>query len=110
MSFSCTSSTLFCPLVPSEITCDTINSVIRWAVTGDLTSGVNNFAVANVIGTTKPVGDQFTAIKTGNTSFILNLTSQIEFDNSVTVTCIDLVDINPNTAVASCTIMLYGMK
>ena len=109
MSFSCTSSTLFCPLVPSEITCDTTNSVIRWAVTGDLT-GVNDFAVTNVIGTTKPVGDQFTAIKTGNTSFILNFTSQIEFDNSITVTCIDLLDINPNTADTSCTIMLYGMK
>ena len=103
MGFSCTSSTRFCPNVPSEITCTTTSSLIRWDVTGDVT-GVNTFGGSAMIGDTIPVGYKFTAIKADETSFILNFTSQIEFNNSVTVMCRDLGDGDSD----SCIIMLYG--
>ena len=101
--FSCSSSTQFCPNIHSEITCNTTGAIIRWDVTGDVT-GTNTFAGSAIIGTTIPVGDEFTAIKTDGTSFILNFTSQIEFNNSVTVICTDLGDGDSD----SCIIMLYG--
>ena len=111
MGFSCTSSTRFCPNVPSKITCNTTSPVIRWELSGDINDEIG-FGALDPVGTNKTsdVNDDFTAIKTGSTSFILKFTSLIEFDNSLTVMCTDLVDANPNTNDASCTIMIYGKK
>ena len=111
LEFSCTSSTRFCPNIPSEITCNTTSPVIRWDLSGDIDDEVL-FTSLDDIGTNKTSdqNDDFTAIKTGSTSLILNFTSQIEFDNSLTVTCTDLADGDPNTNDDSCTIMIYGMK
>ena len=111
MDFSCTSSTRFCPNVPSEITCNTTSPVIRWELSGDIDDDINFGAVDPVdTNRTSDQNDDFTAIKTGSTSFILKFTSLIEFDNSITVMCTDQNDGNTNTNDASCTIMIYGMK
>ena len=70
------------------------------------------FGAVDPVGTNE-TSDQnyvFTAIKTDSTSFILNFTSLIEFDNIVIVTCTDENDVNPNTNDDSCIIMIYGMK
>ena len=111
MEFSCTSSTRFCPNVPAEITCNTTSSVISWDLSGDIDDQIA-FSALDPVGTnrTSDQNDDFTAIKTGSTSFILNFTSLIEFDNSVIVTCTDLSDGNLNTNDDSCTIMIYGKK
>ena len=107
MGFSCTSSTRFCPNVPSEITCNTTSPVISWGLSGDIDDQIA-FSIVDSVGTNKTSdqNDKFTAIKTGSTSFILNFTSQIEFDNSLTVMCTDLNGGDPD----SCTIMIYGKK
>ena len=111
MGFSCTSSTRFCPNFPSEITCNTTSPVISWELSGDVDDQIV-FNALDPVSTNKTSdqNDDFTAIKTGSTSFILMFTSLIEFDNSITVTCTDLVDANPNTNDDSCTIMIYGKK
>ena len=111
MSFSCTSSTRFCPNVPSEITCNTTSPIVSWDLSGDIDDQIT-FSAVDPVGTneTSDQNDVFTAIKTGSTSFILNFTSLIEFDNSITVTCTDQSDVNPNTNDDSCTIMIYGKK
>ena len=111
MGFSCTSSTRFCPNVPSEITCNTTSSVIRWELSGDIDDQIT-FNAVDSVGTNKTSdqNDDFTAIKTDSASFILKFTSLIEFDNSLTVTCTDLADVNPNTNDASCIMMIYGKK
>ena len=111
MGFSCTCSTRFCPNVPSEITCNTTSPVIVWELSGDIDDQIVFNAVDPVsTNITSDQNDVFTAIKTGSTSFILNFTSLIEFNNSITVTCTGLVDSNLNTNDASCTIMIYGKK
>ena len=112
MDFSCTSSTRFCPNVPSEIICNTTSPVIRWGLSGDINDDITFGAVDPVdTNRTSDLDDDFTAIKTGSTSFILKFTSLIEFnDKSITVMCTDQNDGNPNTNDASCTIMIYGMK
>jgi len=109
VDFSCTSSSRFCPNVPSVITCETTNAVISWDITGDVTGSVS-FSVIDPVGTTTLVTDGFIAIKTDVTSFSLNFSSQVEFNNSVIVTCNDLNDVNPNSNDESCTIMNYGKK
>ena len=107
MDFSCTSSTRFCPNVSSEITCDTTSPAIEWDLSGDIDDDIS-FGAADPVGTNKTSdeNDDFIAIKTGSTSFILKFTSQIEFDNSLTVMCTDLLGGDPD----SCIIMLYGKK
>ena len=111
LGFSCTSSTRFCPNVPSEITCNTTSPAIVWELSGDVDDQIV-FSAVDPVGTsiTSDQYDDFTAIKTGSTSFILNFTSLIESDNSITVTCTDIFDSNQNTNDASCTIMIYGKK
>ena len=111
MGFSCTSSTRFCPNIPSEISCNTTNPVISWELSGDIEDEIT-FGALDPVGTneTSDQNDGFTAIKTGSTSFILKFTNLIEFVNSVAVTCTDQVDPNPNTNDDSCTIMIYGKK
>ena len=111
LDFSCTSSTRFCPNIPSEITCNTTSPAIVWELSGDINDEIA-FGAADPVGTnaTSDQNGDFTAIKTANTSFILKFTSLIEFDNSVTVTCTDLADVDPNTNDDSCTIMIYGKK
>ena len=108
MGFSCTR---FCPNIPSQITCDTTSEVIRWDLSGDIDDEIL-FTALDDIGTNKTSdqNDDFIAIKTGSTSFILNFTSLIEFNNSLTVTCTDLNDVNTNTNDDSCIIMIYGKK
>ena len=109
MGFSCTSSTRFCPNVPSKITCNTTSPAIRWELSGEIDDEIS-FSAVDPVGTNETSGpnDDFTAIKTGSTSFILTFTSVIEFDNSITVMCTDLADPNTNTNDASCIIMIYG--
>ena len=111
MGFSCTSSTRFCPNVSSEITCNTTSSAIRLDLSGDIDDQIA-FPASNPVGTniTSDQNDDFTAIKTGDMSFILKFISLIEFDDSLTVTCTDLADVDPNTADDSCIIMIYGKK
>ena len=111
LDFSCTSSTRFCPNVPSEITCNTTSPAISWELSGDVDDEIT-FGALDPVGTkeTSDQNDVFTAIKTDSTSFILNFTSLIEFNNSVTLTCTDQSDPNLNTNDASCIIMIYGMK
>ena len=111
LGFSCTSSTRFCPNVPSEITCDTTSQVISWELSGDIDDEIT-FGALDPVGTneTSDQNDVFTAIKTGDMSFILKFTSLIEFDNSVTVTCTDQFGTDPNTNDDSCIIMIYGKK
>ena len=105
MGFSCTSSIRFCPNVPSEITCNTTSSFILWELSGDVADQIV-FSTIDPVGTNKTSdqNDDFIAIKTGSTSFILTFTSLIEFDNSVTVTCTDPIGGDPH----SCIIMIYG--
>ena len=107
MDFSCTSSTRFCPNVPSEITCNTTSPAIEWELSGDINDDIS-FGSQDPVGTneTSDQNDDFTAIKTGSTSFILKFTSLIEFDNSLTVMCTDLSSGDPD----SCIIMIYGKK
>ena len=109
--YSCTNSIRFCPNVPSKITCNTTSPVISWGLSGDIDYEIG-FGALDPVGTneTSDQNDDFTAIKTGSTSFILNFTSLIEFDNIVIVTCTDENDVNPNTNDDSCTIMIYGKK
>ena len=111
LGFSCTSSTRFCPNVPSKITCNTTSQAILWELSGDIDDQIT-FGAVDPIGTNKTSdqNDDFTAIKTGSTSFILKFTSLIEFDSSLTVTCTDQLDTNPSTNDDSCTIMIYGKK
>ena len=111
LGFSCTSSTRFCPNVPSEITCNTTSPAISWGLSGDVNDEIA-FGALDPVDTneTSDQNDDFIAIKTGSTSFILTFTSQIEFDNSLTVTCTDQSDPNTNTADDSCIIMIYGKK
>ena len=107
MGFSCTSSTRFCPNVPSEITCNTTSPAIVWDLSDDIDDQIA-FGSQDLVGTnrTSDQNDDFTAIKTGGTSFILKFTSLIEFDNSLTVMCTDLLGGDPD----SCIIMIYGKK
>ena len=85
VSFPCQT---FCPEVPAIYHCVITSAQARWDVSGSV-SGVNSFGAADPIGHTLPVVSSFTANKTGSTSFSLNFTANVEFNNSVTVECRD---------------------
>ena len=102
VSFNCTT---FCPEVPAIYHCVITSSIPRLTVSGSV-SGANSFAGNADIGDTIPIGSSFTAIKTGSTSFSLNFTAKIDFNNSVTVECLDLSGGNGR----QCTIELEGKK
>ena len=106
VSFPCPT---FCPEVPAIYHCVITSSLARWTVSGSV-SGTNSFGAADAIGSTKPVGSSFTAIKTSSNSFSLNFTANVEFNNSVTVECRDLADGNSTTNSRQCTIELEGKR
>ena len=58
----------------------------------------------------RSVGSSFTANKTGSTSFSLNFIAEVQFNNSVNVTCSDTTDANINTNSRQCTIELEGIR
>ena len=99
----------FCPEVSAVYHCVITSAVSRWTVSGSV-SGTNSFSAGDAIGHTLPVGSSFTANKTDSTSFSLNFIANVEFNNSVTVECRDLVDGNSNTNSRQCTIMLEGKR
>ena len=107
LNFSCTSSTRFCPNTSSEITCTITSQAIEWGLSGDIEDEIT-LGSQDPVGTNKTsdVNDDFTAIKTDDSSSNLKFTSLIEFDNSLTVMCADLAAGAPD----SCIIMIYGKK
>ena len=86
VSFNCTT---FCPEVSAIYHCEITSAIPRWTVSGSV-SGIGSFASNADIGDTLPVGSSFTAIKTDSNSFGLSFTANVEFNNSVNVTCDDL--------------------
>ena len=106
MSFNCTT---ICPEVPAIYHCVITSAVSLWTVSGSV-SGANSFGTGDAIGSTKPVGSSFTAIKTDSNSFSLNFTANVEFNNSVTVECRDQIDGNISTQSRECTIELEGKR
>ena len=106
VSFPCPT---FCPEVPAVYHCVITSALSRWEVSGSV-SGVTSFGAGDAIGHTLSVGSSFTANKTGSTSFSLNFTANVEFNNSVTVECRDQADGNSNTNSRQCTIILEGKR
>ena len=104
VSFPCPT---FCLEVPAIYHCVITSAVARLTVSGSV-SGVNSFGAADAIGHTLPVGNSFTANKTGSNSFSLNFIANVEFNNSVTVDCRDQNDGNSSTNSRQCTIELEG--
>ena len=102
MSFNCTT---FCPEVLAIYHCVITSQRLLLSVSGNL-SGFTSYDQDDSIGTLKQIGSSFTANKTGSNSFSLNFTANVEFNNSVTVTCQDLG--NGNTR--QCTIELEGKR
>ena len=78
---------------------------MQWNVDSIL-GGQATYSASDPIGTLKQIGSFFTANKTGNTSFSLNFTADVEFNNSVTITCQDLSNGNSK----QCTIELEGKR
>ena len=81
----------------------------RWRVNG---GGVINNEVTYIpnedIGLIKTVTNSFTANKTGSNSLSLSFTAKVEYNNSVTVECLDL-DNNTVNGI-QCTLTLDGKR
>ena len=108
VSLSCTR---FCPEVLAEYYCEVTGTLglAQWTISGSV-DGTESYGAGDAIGRIRSVGDFFSANKTGITSFSLNFTADVEFNNSVMVECRDLTDSDPNTRQRQCTIKLEGKR
>ena len=102
MSFPCPTT---CPEVQVKYECDITSERMQWNISGSV-SGQTTYGASDPIGLTKQISTSFTANKTGSTSFSLNFTADVEFNNSVTITCRDLSNGNSK----QCTIELEGKR
>ena len=109
VSFPCST---FCPEVPAKYHCVISSALARWVVSGTGINGERSYGALDPIGHTLPLAGSpsFIANKTGNNSFSLNFTANVEFNNSVTVMCVDQADTNSNTNVRQCIIELKGKR
>ena len=109
MSFPCS---IFCPEVPAIYHCVITSAQVRWSVSGTGINGERSFGAGDPIGRTLLLfgSPSFIANKTSNNSFSLNFTANVEFNNSVTVMCLDLADSNSNTDSRLCIIELEGKR
>ena len=104
VSFPCST---FCPEVPAIYHCVITGTTSRWRVSGGgVTNGEVTYLSAEAIGLIKSVSNSFTANKTGSNSLSLNFTAEIEYNNNVTVECLDLDNNTVNGR--QCTITLEG--
>ena len=85
------------------------SALARWDVSGSA-SGVSSYLAVDPVGRIRSVASSFTTNKTGSTSFSLNFNADVEFNNSVNVTCSDAADANMNTNSRQCTIELEGKR
>ena len=106
VSFPCPTT---CPEVQVKYECVITSQTAQWNVSGSV-SGHTTYGANDPIGLTKQINSFFTANKTGNTSFSLNFTADVDFDNSVMVECRDGDDPNNNTNSRQCTIELVGKR
>ena len=91
MSYNCKP---FCPEKPAKYHCKITSAQGWWDVTGSIVDDTS-YGSADNVGLLKQVGSSpFTANKTGSNPFSLNFTTNVVFNNSVTVKCTDLVDGN----------------
>ena len=81
----------------------------QWEISGGA-GGINSFSAGDAIGRTIPVGNFFTAKKTGSNSFSLNFNANVEFSNTVVADCHDLADDNGNTNSRQCIVELEGKR
>ena len=109
MSFPCS---IFCPEVPAIYHCVITSAQVRWSVSGTGINGERSYGASDPIGRTLPLlgSPSFIVNKTSNNSFSLNFTANIEFNNSVTVTCVDQADSNSNTDSRQCIFELKGKR
>ena len=103
VSFPCLT---FCPEVPAIYHCVITGTTSRWRINGGVSNGEITYLSNEDIGLLKQVSSSFTANKTGSNSLSLNFTAEIEYNNSVTVECLDLDDNTVNGR--QCTIILEG--
>ena len=102
VSFPCPTT---CPEVQVKYECDITSQIVQWNISGSV-SGQTTYGASDPTGLTKQISSSFTANKTGSTSFSLNFTADVEFNNSVTITCQDLSNGNSK----QCTIELKGKR
>ena len=80
-----------CPEVQVKYKCDITSQVAQWNVSGDF-GGQTTYSKSDSVGLIKQISSFFTANKTGSTSFSVNFTADVEFNNSVIITCQDLTN------------------
>ena len=102
VSFPCPT---FCPEIQAKYVCNITSQIVQWNV-NSFFGGQTTYDASDDIGLTKQISSFFTANKTGSTSFSLNFTADVEFNNSVTITCQDLSNSNGR----QCTIELEGKR
>ena len=88
MNFPCPTT---CPEVQVKYECDITSQAVQLNVSSNY-GGQTTYSASDSIGMIKPIGSFFTANKTGSTSFSVNFTADIEFNNSVIITCQDLTN------------------
>ena len=103
VSFNCTT---FCPEVLAKYHCVVTGTQAQWIVTDSGDSDSNLLPGNANIGDTRLVGSSFTINKTGSNSFSLSFTANVQFNNSVNVTCEDVIIADSR----QCTIMLEGKR
>ena len=104
VSFPCPTA---CPEVQVKYECVITSQIAQWNVSSSFgVGGHTTYGANDPIGLTKQISIFFTANKTGSTSFSLNFTADVDFDNSVTITCQDLSNGNSE----QCTVELKGKR
>ena len=108
VSFPCPTT---CPEVQVKYECVITSQTAQWNVSSSFgVGGHTTYGANDPIGLTKQISIFFTANKTGSTSFSLNFTADVDFNNSVMVICRDGDDPNKSTSSRQCTIELVGKR